>query len=86
MTGGGGGEVVAVQVPATEDEILVIGHSCDGHARERQTIQTVRTRFDGFDAGDSCRRDRTAHANERHSDASTGLNAHGNSIFLLWWR
>ena len=73
-------EVVAVEVPSGEDEVLVVRHPGDRDARERQTVEAVRSGLDHLDAGDGGGGDGATHADERNADATTGLHAHGEKI------
>ena len=76
VAGGGGGEIVVVEIPAAEDEILVIGQSRDRETREGQSVEAVRARFDHLDAGDGGGGDGATHTDEGNADAATGLHAH----------
>jgi len=76
VTRGRGGEIVVVEVPAGEDQILVVGQSGDGETGQRQSVEAVRSGFDHLDARDGSGGNCATHANERNADTATGLHAH----------
>ena len=72
----GGGEVGAVQVPAAEDEVLVLGEPVHRHARQRQAIEAVRAALEHLDPGRGGGGDSAPHANDRNSQLAAGPRHH----------
>ena len=81
---GGGGEVVAVHVPAGEHEVAVVGEAGDAELGQGQAGAVVLAGLDHLDAGDCGGGHRPAEADQRDADAlalrrartSTDVNLH----------